>query len=96
MSSGLIKFNGSPPPVLALSSGKPSTTNNGVLPLRTLPGPRIVMLNAPPGSPVAEVTFTPATFPCNNCWGELIIPLLKDSLFKDLTGPVTSFLLCVP
>ena len=96
MSSGFKKFKGSPPPVLALSRGKPSTTNKGVLPLLTPPGPLIVIPKGPPGSPVAEVTLTPATFPCNNCCGELMIPLLKDSLFNDFTEPVTSFCRCVP
>ena len=65
-------------------------TNKGVLPVRRPPGPRMVIPCVPPGSPVAEVTLTPATLPCNNCSGELMIPLLKASLDTDLTEPVTS------
>ena len=96
ISCGFKKFNGFPPPVLELSSASPSTTNKGVLPVLTPPGPRTVIASMPPGSPLAEVTFTPATLPWSSCSGELIIPLLKDSLYSDFTEPVISFLFCVP
>ena len=56
-------MRGSPPPVLELSSGIPSTTNKGVLPVLTPPGPRTVIPIVAPGSPLAEVTFTPVTLP---------------------------------
>src|SRR5215204_5443015 len=96
ISCGLIKFKGSPPPVLELSKGNPSTTKRGVLPVLTPPGPLTVIPVTAPGSPLLEVTFTPATFPCNNCCGEVMMPLLKDSAFNDFTEPVTSLLFCVP
>src|SRR5215213_9271199 len=96
MSCGLRKFNGSPPPVLELSNGKPSTTNNGVLPVLMPPGPLMVMPIGAPGSPLDEVTVTPDTLPCNNCWGEVMMPRLNASLFTDFMEPVTSFLFCVP
>src|SRR5258706_3109777 len=96
MSCGLIKFNGSPPPVLELSKGKPSTTKRGVLPVLIPPGPLTVIPILAPGSPLEEVTVTPETLPCKSSWGVLTIPLLKASLFNDFTAPVTSFFLCVP
>ena len=92
ISCAFKKFNGSPPPVLELSNGRPSTTNNGVLPVLSPPGPRTVIPCMAPGSPFADVTFTPATLPCNSCCGALIIPRLKFSAFKFFTEPVTSFL----
>src|SRR5690606_5203278 len=66
--------------VAVLLMGTPSTTNKGELPLRTDPGPLIVMFMAAPGAPLAEVTLTPDILPCNNCSGELAIPWLKSSL----------------
>src|SRR4030095_1480612 len=90
------KFNGSPPPVLELSNGKPSTTKRGVLPVLTPPGPLTVMPMLAPGSPLEDVTFTPDTLPCKSCCGVLTMPLLNSSLFNDFTAPVTSFFRWVP
>ena len=67
MSCGLIKFKGfveTPFPVL--SKGKPSTTYSGVVLERKLPTPRIIISCEAPGSPLAEVTLTPATLPCKS------------------------------
>ena len=64
MSFGFKKVSGfTTPPVPELSKAKPSTTNNGVLPVLNPPGPRTVIFCLAPGSPLVPTTFTPATFP---------------------------------
>src|SRR5690606_8682107 len=82
--------------VAVLFMGTPSTTNKGELPLRTDPGPLIVMCIAASGAPLEEVTMTPDILPYNNCSGELATPWLKSSLGIDAMAPVTSSFFLVP
>jgi hypothetical protein len=54
------------------------------------------MLIAPPGVPEEEVTFTPATLPCNACSGLVKDKFLICEAFTVQTEPVMSFFFCVP
>ena len=78
------------------SKGTPSTTNKGPLPLETELVPLMLMLIAPPGSPLAGVTVTPAVRPWKSSSGEAMTPLLKDLSPKETTEPVASLTLRVP
>ena len=108
ISLGLIKFIGleappAPKPRSALpellspdDNGTPSITYKGSAPALTELKPLIVTEDLALGSPLAEVICTPAAFPCNNCSGDVLVPLLKSSAFTDDRAPVASFFLVKP
>src|SRR5690625_7775369 len=85
-----------PTPDPELSSINPSTTNNGWVPDRRLPTPRIIISCDAPGSPLEEVTFTPETTPWSICPGFTTTPLLKSSASAEEIAPATSGLPCTP
>ena len=76
--------------------GTLSITYRGWLSPRNELAPRIVTELAAPGAAIDEVTFSPATLPCNRLLKEAVLEASLASGRKLAVAPVKSLFLAVP
>src|SRR5688572_14341496 len=100
MSFGLIEFNAlrgsaaltpliaAPATMFSFWSGTPSTTYRGLLLAEIEVPPRTVIWTPPPGSPLFDVTRTPATRPERSWLALAMTPTLAWSALTVETDPV--------